>query len=81
MHTNLRVRMQYFEMIVKTRKKWGEKKWNTFMKYEKDLGQSHDDQSCKLKIPLTQTSAAEVHNNILKYIFMNNLSYVAAQSS
>ena len=51
------------------------------MKYEKDLGQSHDDQSCKLKIPLTQTSAAEVHNNILKYIFMNNLSYVAAQSS
>ena len=25
MHTNLRVRMQYFEMIVKTRKKWGEK--------------------------------------------------------
>lgn len=56
-------------MIVKTRRKWGGKKWNTFMKYEKNLGQTHDDQSCKLEIPLIQTSTAEVHNEVFKIYF------------
>ena len=47
----------------------GGKKWNVFMKYEKDLGQTHDDQSCKLEIPLTQTSTAEVHNEVFNIYF------------